>query len=139
MKRFQAVIGWFFMCFGLALLGLSVLIVPGTAFAQDSSCQDTCCNVWYFGTTCDTSDPNVLACTTCCNGCMGDLACITNCQSPKDCVGGDTCDTNGKCANQWDLYMVCDGTHPPCDNGTDCTYCYCGQLSKNCKCRSKAK
>ena len=48
MRKLEALSPWLFFCLGVVFLGVSILVVPQKAFAQDGgSCSDACCGGCY--------------------------------------------------------------------------------------------
>jgi hypothetical protein len=80
-RRAVAVPGWLFTSLGLTLLGASILMVPGNAFA-DYTGQCTALN----GTICPNDPTCPKKANECCGNFCGNLSCISQCC--QDACGG---------------------------------------------------
>jgi hypothetical protein len=137
MSRFVAFLGWFFTCLGITLLGVSILVVPGEAFADPGSdCYGACKNASDSG-----------ACVAgCCQQLCGSNSndrynnCVAEANSLL-CPNAGGCD-NG-CAGNNCIKMKCDPTKIECKCDADeynanCSkYCACTKIVNGCECGNK--
>ncbi len=119
MARLQATAAWFFACLGIVLLGASIVVVPGTAFADGDGDCATKCN----------GEPMCMQ--SCCGqGCDFDPACVSACMAPTPaCARSPNCDVPlDRCDTK---RYPCPGTITNCKNGTPknrCDGCLCTEL-----------
>lgn len=154
MKRMEAVMAWLSTCLGITLLAASVLVVPGTAFADygsvcASGCQTSCgsdqlcfdeCITKCCMTDCGTDANCGLAC--CQSACVnGDINCLSYCYQGQNitCSGNEIC-SNG-CVQRYDNgNFTCTPAKTGCNKGSvnDCGACLCVPVGPACYCRPKS-
>ena len=136
MRKLEALSPWPFFCLGVVLLGVSILVVPQTAFAQGGgSCSVVCCDGCYGTGTCDYSGSCYTACYGGCN------SCVTECAGNQSCI--DMCyatwynqevNCMNDCQNLLVCYMPepnCSGTNAGCNANVGCGNCRCLQDNQN--------
>lgn len=132
MRKLEALSPWFFFCLGVVFLGVSILVVPQKAFAQDGgSCSDACCGGCYG------APPPCNTLGSCYTGCYsGCSACVTACDGNQTCI--DMCyatwyDQEINCMDDCEL-ATC--LLPPCPPGPDLNTGLCNRNTGcgNCKC-----
>lgn len=134
MRRLEALTAWFCMCLGITLLGVSILVAPAKAFAEDpyQSCGDACCSACFGSDPCDGTSSCYLSCDSTCFACVGncngDSGCIASCiAGTGGCSGSPKCDIpNNPCYTK--LKPSCPNTNTNCANGTQSNAC------DGCKC-----
>ena len=167
MRRVEAVTAWTFTSLGVALLGLSILVVPSRAFGYTSECTPCPGSIDPVGCSikcCQTNCGNPTCMDQCCkDACGGDTDCYQNCQAGKQvCVPRSVkcepsmvrprCVANaaGDCYKDGDKTVDAAGNPytitDPCNvkgNPQACAACECRQVVVNgmkmgCACEQKA-
>lgn len=82
MNRLEFLSAWFFTTLGVALLAVSVLVVPEKAFADaNSDCSAACCTGCFGSGSCDTMSSCWMSCQGSCTGCEAGCGSNTACQA----------------------------------------------------------
>src|SRR5437879_678654 len=117
--KLQALASWVFVCFGITMIGVSILVVPANAFADEyDPCRDACCEAAKAaGGECDTmknkSYMDCLGeCFDCVNNCGSNEACKAACaqQQTPGCLSASPSPCDNGCATT----LVCIGTQLGC-------------------------
>jgi len=148
MVRLETVASWFFTCLGVTLLGVSILVVPASAFADggggDSSCTDAC-RLPYpdpspeqydcFRVCCGGECGSDSACyTSCCQAaCGNDTNCLTACANP---AWTKSCPEDFRINNPCMLYSVTSCGFGTCTIKKNDKYftCDCKVIQSACAC-----
>lgn len=135
MSRLEVVGSWFCTCLGMVLLGLSILVIPGNAFADaGGDCYNSCLgDPGCTAVCCATACPNQPTChADCCEGaCGGNDTCLDMCLAagPISCQAKVCKDKDlGTCTK------VCEGKE--CKDGLVVGRCF-SVASGDCKCIDK--
>ena len=142
--KLQAVASWFFTCFGITMIGMSLLVVPENAFAQSAgSCDSICCTSCGGTTDCIKSTDPVYTCwmtcksncDNCVSKCNGDTTCEAKC---KGDAGAGNFNTGPLCNVVACLCTVMPCSDDICYNAPGCAkncVCFLPAGTTKCKCK----
>lgn len=134
--KLQTAASWFFICFGVTMVGVSILVVPPNAFAQEpGSCGSNCCVACGGPTDCQNLNAGSDA-YKCWNQCKIDCEnCVLNCGGDSSCQAkckGNSLWLSGPCPN--DPVTICQFPGLRCFQGTTPSTCGPSINKSQCTC-----